>query len=73
MKSLVRREEGVVLLFLVLFLLTVLSLGLPLAVYGGDGIGQPSDGLSSTPPSGGGVTSSSLESLFLYFALSLVI
>jgi hypothetical protein len=71
MKRLARREEGILLLFLILFLLTALSLGLPLTVYG-DGIGQPSDGLNSTPPPSGG-TPSSLEPLLLYVALSLLI
>lgn len=71
MKRLYRREEGIVLVLLILFLLTFLSLGLPLTAYG-DGIGQPSDGLDSTPPSGGGGTSSSFETLLLYTALRLV-
>lgn len=73
MRKLVRHEEGIVLLLLILFLLSTLSLGLPLTAYGGDGIGQPSDGLNSTPPSGGGGTSSALETLVLNAALTLVI
>jgi hypothetical protein len=68
-----RRGEGIVSLFLILFLFIALSLGLPHAVYGGDGIGQPSDGLNSTSPSGSEGTSSALESLALYAALSLLI
>ena len=72
MKRLARREKGMVLLFLILFVLMTMSLGLPLQANGGDGIGQPSDGLNSAPPSGGG-TLSLLDSLMLYVALTLVI
>ena len=73
MKRLGRRKKEMVLLFLVLFLLTGMSLGLPLTACGVGGIDQPSDGLNSTPPPGGGGISSTLESLVLNTALNLVI
>ncbi|HVP35930.1 MAG TPA: hypothetical protein VMT04_02945 [Terriglobales bacterium] len=72
MKRLAEREKRRVLLFLILFLLAVMSLSLPLPAYGGDGIGQPSDGLNSIPPSNGG-TPSTLESLVLYTTLNLAV
>lgn len=72
MRRLTQLQEGVTLLFLILFLLVTLSLGFPLTVYGGDGIGQPSDGLSSATPSGGGETLSALEVYVLYTMLNLL-
>ncbi len=64
-----RELIGLILTFLLL--ITLLLTGIPVIAYG-DGIGEPGDGLYSTSPSGTGDTTTSLESLALFVALSLV-
>ena len=72
MNGLLRGKQGVVGLVLAMLLLTALFFVIPAIVYGDGGIGQPGDGLYSTSPSGTGDTTTTLESLALFVALSLV-
>ncbi|MFH0930312.1 MAG: hypothetical protein V1890_00030 [Candidatus Zixiibacteriota bacterium] len=72
MLKLVQRKRGLTGLILAVLLLATLILIVPAIAYGDGGIGEPSDGLNSTSPSGTGDTTTSLESLALFVALSLV-
>lgn len=70
MLKLVRRKRGVAGLILAVLLLAILVLIVPAIVYGGDGIGQPGDGLNSAPPPGTEQPLTFLESLVLVTTLS---
>ncbi len=70
MLKLVQRKKGVAGLILAVLLLAILVLTVPVIVYGGDGIGQPADGLDSAPPLGIEQPLTFLESLVLYTTLS---
>ena len=70
MLKLVQRKKGVAGLILAVLLLAILALTVPVTVYGDDGIGQPGDGLNSTPPSGTEQPLTFLESLILVTTLS---
>ena len=67
-----QRKRGVTGLILAVLLLAILVLAVPAIVYGGDGIGQPGDGLYSTSPSETEQPATSVESLLIFTALSLV-
>jgi len=67
-----QKKRGVTGLILAVLLLAILVLAVPVIVYGGDGIGQPADGLDSAPPSGTEQPVTSVESLLIFTALSLV-
>jgi len=73
MKRILQIRQGVGGLIVVMMFLFLFLLGAPAFTCAGDGIGQPGDGLNSTPPPPTGETITLLESLLLSVSFSMLV
>jgi len=73
MKRVLQRKQGVAGLIVIMTLLFLFLLGAQASTYAGDGIGQPGDGLNSTPPPTSGETTNPLESLLLFVTVGMLV